>query len=232
MKMKPVIELDHIHKIYDLGEVKLNILNDINMKIYKGEHVSVIGPSGSGKSTILNMAGCLDRPTQGKVFIDGTDVWELSDSRIAKIRSREIGFVFQFFYLIPNLTALENVKLPMVFAGDMNEEKARENLKMVGLGHRMHHKPSQLSGGERQRTAIARALANDPKILFADEPTGNLDSKSGHEIIEILKKLNREYGVTLVVVTHDQSLAKLGNRTICIIDGKITKTEGKEICRE
>lgn len=230
--MPPVLELKHIDKIYNFGDVKLHILRNINLRVHKGEHVTIMGASGSGKSTILNMAGCLDNPTKGSVLVNGRDVWKLSDREVAMIRSKELGFVFQFFYLIPNLTAVENVKLPMVFAKDVDEQRAIENLKMVGLGHRLHHKPNQMSGGERQRVAIARAIANNPKVLLADEPTGNLDSKSGKEITRILGKLNKEYGVTLVVVTHDEKIGKMGNRIICVADGKIIKEEGKEICKK
>jgi putative ABC transport system ATP-binding protein len=185
-----------------------------------------MGPSGSGKSTILHMLGILDRPSKGKVIIDGVDVSKLDDDELAKIRREKIGFIFQFFYLIPSLTALKNVELPMTFLrGSVKdkEKKAKELLKMVGLEGRMTHRPSQLSGGESQRVAIARALANDPQIILADEPTGNLDSKSGKEIMEILQKLNKERKVTLIIVTHDSSIAKHAQRIISLKDGMIVK---------
>jgi len=224
--MENVIELQNLEKEYDLGPVKLQVLKGINLKIKKSEVVAIMGPSGSGKSTILHMLGILDRPSKGKVIIDGADVSKLDDDELAKIRREKIGFIFQFFYLIPSLTALKNVELPMTFLGGSvkdKEKKAKELLKMVGLEGRMTHRPSQLSGGESQRVAIARALANDPQIILADEPTGNLDSKSGKEIIEILQKLNKERKVTLIIVTHDPSIAKHAQRIISLKDGMIVK---------
>jgi putative ABC transport system ATP-binding protein len=224
--MEIAIELRGIEKEYDLGPVKLKVLNDINLSIKKSEMVSIMGPSGSGKSTMLHMLGCLDRPTKGKVIIDGVDVSKLNDDELAKIRREKIGFIFQFFYLIPSLTALRNIELPMTFVNGNskdNEKKAKELLKMVGLEGRMNHRPSQLSGGESQRVAIARAIANDPQIILADEPTGNLDSKSGKEVIEILKNLNKERGVTLIIVTHDSSIARQTKKIINLKDGKIIK---------
>lgn len=224
--MENVIELQNLKKEYDLGPVKLQVLKGINLKIKKSEVVAIMGPSGSGKSTILHMLGILDRPSKGKVIIDGVDVSKLDDDELAKIRREKIGFIFQFFYLIPSLTALKNVELPMTFLGGSvkdKEKKAKELLKMVGLEGRMTHRPSQLSGGESQRVAIARALANDPQIILADEPTGNLDSKSGKEIMEILQKLNKERKVTLIIVTHDSSIAKHAQRIISLKDGMIVK---------
>lgn len=225
--MESIIELQNLEKEYDLGLVKLRVLNGINLKIKKSEVVAIMGPSGSGKSTMLHMLGCLDRPTKGKIIIDGIDVSKLNDDELAKIRREKIGFVFQFFYLIPSLTALKNVELPMTFvkSGSKNREKARELLKMVGLESRMNHRPSQLSGGESQRVAIARALSNNPQIILADEPTGNLDSKSGKEIIEILIKLNKEKDVTLILVTHDSFIARHAKRVINLKDGKILKSD-------
>ncbi len=226
MFMENVIELQNLKKEYDLGPVKLQVLKGINLKIKKSEVVAIMGPSGSGKSTILHMLGILDRPSKGKVIIDGADVSKLDDDELAKIRREKIGFIFQFFYLIPSLTALKNVELPMTFLGGSvkdKEKKAKELLKMVGLEGRMTHRPSQLSGGESQRVAIARALANDPQIILADEPTGNLDSKSGKEIMEILQKLNKERKVTLIIVTHDSSIAKHAQRIISLKDGMIVK---------
>jgi len=226
--METVVELRDLEKEYDLGLVKLRVLNGINLRIKKSEIVAIMGPSGSGKSTMLHMLGCLDRPTKGKVIIDGVDVSRLNDDELAKIRREKIGFVFQFFYLIPSLTALKNVELPMTFVKGTakdKETKAKELLKMVGLESRMNHRPSQLSGGESQRVAIARALANNPQIILADEPTGNLDSKSGKEIIEILVKLNKEKGVTLILVTHDPSIARHAEKVINLKDGNIIKDD-------
>jgi len=223
--METIIELQNLEKEYDLGAVKLQVLKKINLKVKKSEVVSIMGPSGSGKSTMLHMLGCLDRPTKGKVIIDGVDVSKLTDDELAKIRREKIGFIFQFFYLIPSLTALRNVELPMTFANNKKdkEKKAKELLKMVGLEERMYHRPNQMSGGESQRVAIARALANDPEIILADEPTGNLDSKSGKEVMDILEKLNKEKGVTLITVTHDQSIARHAERIINLKDGMIVK---------
>ncbi|RLI98665.1 MAG: hypothetical protein DRP00_01550 [Candidatus Aenigmatarchaeota archaeon] len=224
----PLIKLENVSKVYRMGETKVQALKNINLKIEKGENVVIIGPSGCGKSTLLHLMGCLDRPTKGKVLIDGRDVSKLSDNELAKIRREKIGFIFQFFYLIPTLTALENVMLPMTFAGVPSKEKirrAKELLKLVGLERRMHHKRSELSGGEIQRVAIARALANDPEIILADEPTGNLDSRSGKEIMKYLVKLNKEKNVTLVVVTHDPMVASFFKRKIYLKDGRIIKEE-------
>jgi len=226
--METVIELRNLDKEYDLGLVKLRVLNGINLKVKKSEVVAIMGPSGSGKSTMLHMLGCLDRPTRGKVIIDGVDVSRLGDDELAKIRREKIGFVFQFFYLIPSLTALKNVELPLTFVKGTAKDKevrAKELLKMVGLENRMNHRPSQMSGGESQRVAIARALANNPQIILADEPTGNLDSKSGKEVIEILVKLNKEKGVTLILVTHDSSIARHAERVINLKDGNIIKDD-------
>ena len=224
----PLIKLENVSKVYRMGETKVQALKNINLKIEKGENVVIIGPSGCGKSTLLHLMGCLDRPTKGKVLIDGRDVSKLSDNELAKIRREKIGFIFQFFYLIPTLTALENVMLPMTFAGVPSKEKirrAKELLKLVGLERRMYHKRSELSGGEIQRVAIARALANNPEIILADEPTGNLDSKSGKEVIKYLVRLNKEKNVTLVVVTHDLSIVKFFERKIYLKDGQIIKEE-------
>jgi len=226
--METIVELQKIEKEYDLGLVKLRVLNGIDLKVKKSEIVAIMGPSGSGKSTMLHMLGCLDRPTKGKVIIDGVDVSKLNDDELAKIRREKIGFIFQFFYLIPSLTALKNVELPMTFVKDKikdREAKAKELLKMVGLEGRMNHRPSQLSGGESQRVAIARSLANNPQIILADEPTGNLDSKSGKEIIDILVNLNKARDVTLILVTHDSSIARHAERVINLKDGKIIKDD-------
>jgi putative ABC transport system ATP-binding protein len=221
------IRLEKLEKAYKLGDVELKVLNGINLEIKKGEKVAIMGPSGSGKSTILHIAGCLDRPTSGKVFVDKKDVSKLSDNELARIRRDKIGFVFQFFYLIPSLTALGNVMLPMIFSGKQNRKKAEKLLDDVGLSERKDHLPAQLSGGERQRVAIARAMANDPAVIMADEPTGNLDSKSGKEIIDYLIKLNKEKEMTLIIVTHDKSIASNADRIIYLKDGKIIREEKK-----
>lgn len=227
MKPVPVIELRGVKKHYKLGEVTLKVLKGIDIAIKKGERVGIMGPSGSGKSTLLNMVGALDRPTHGHVLVDGIDISTLNDNELARLRGKKIGFVFQFFYLIPSITALDNVILPMTFSGKKDERRARELLKLVGLEKRMHHKPSQLSGGERQRVAIARALANNPEVLLADEPTGNLDSKSGGEIIKLLFKLNKENDLTLIIVTHDEGICSKMERNIYIKDGEIIRRGGK-----
>ena len=226
--MSHLIELKSVEKTYEMDEVGLQVLKDINMNVDKGECIAIMGPSGSGKSTMLHMIGCLDRPTKGEVIIDGKDVSRLSDSELAKIRREKIGFVFQSFHLIPSMSALDNVLLPMsfkkTFVGNEEKKRAEKLLDLVGLGNRKSHKPAQLSGGERQRVAIARALANEPEILLADEPTGNLDSKSGKEIIDLLVNLNKE-GTTLVLITHDQNIAKYAEKIVRIKDGKIEKIE-------
>jgi putative ABC transport system ATP-binding protein len=224
--MENLIELHNVEKEYVMGDVKLRVLKGINLKVKKSEIVAITGPSGSGKSTMLHILGCLDRPTKGKVIIDGVDVSKLDDDSLAKIRREKIGFIFQFFNIIPIFTALENVELPMIFSKRPDRmERAKELLKTVGLQQRMSHHPSQLSGGETQRVAIARALANDPKLILADEPTGNLDSKYGEEIMDILIKLNKEKGTTLLLITHDISVAKYAERIIRLKDGMIVRGE-------
>jgi putative ABC transport system ATP-binding protein len=222
--MKTLIELKKVNKVYQMGKVQIRALNNVNLRINKKEFTAIMGPSGSGKSTLLNMIGLLDRPTSGKVFLDGVETSKLADDELARIRNRKIGFVFQFFNLLPNLTALKNVELPMIFAGieqNRREKKAKELLKMVGLRKRISHKPTELSGGEIQRVAIARAMANNPEIILADEPTGNLDSKSGKEVMKVLAKLNKERKVTLVIVTHEKYIAEYAKRIIRIVDGRI-----------
>ncbi|MDD5416750.1 MAG: ABC transporter ATP-binding protein [Candidatus Aenigmarchaeota archaeon] len=219
--MKTLLELIDINKTYKMGEVKLEVLKHVDLKIKKGELVALIGSSGSGKSTLLNILGCLDRPSAGKVYIDGKDTSKLTDDELAIIRGKKIGFIFQFFYLLPNLTALENVELPMMFADKKDKQKrAKDLMKLVGLEHRMTHYPTQMSGGEQQRVAIARALANEPEIILADEPTGNLDSKNGKEIMNILYKLNKQ-GITLLIVTHDKSISGNIDRKVYLKDGEI-----------
>lgn len=226
--MQTLVKLENAQKVYRLGKVKVPALKGINLEIKKGERLAIIGPSGCGKSTLLNLIGCLDRPTKGKVFINGKDVSELNDNELAVIRREKIGFVFQFFYLISTLTALRNVMLPMVFAGISKQEqerRARKLLEIVGLKERLDHRPSELSGGERQRTAIARAMANSPEIILADEPTGNLDSKSGKGVINALLELNKKQGVTLTIVTHDPYIASNAQRIIYLKDGEIIREE-------
>jgi len=222
--VEPLIKLENVWKIYQLGKVELTVLKEMNLEINRGSFVSIIGPSGSGKSTLLNIIGCLDIPTKGKIFLDGQDIQKLSEDELAKIRGKKIGFVFQQFNLLPNLTAIENVVLPMVFQKIPEEKRfgrAKKLLEMVGLGERIFHKPAELSGGEQQRVAIARALANNPEMLITDEPTGNLDSKSGEMIMEILKELYQKGERTIIVVTHDPQIASFSKEIVHIKDGQI-----------
>ena len=222
---KIVVELDNVTKTYDLGKVKVKALRGVNLKVKLGEFLIIMGASGSGKSTCMNMIGCLDMPTSGRVLLDGIDISTLSESELALIRGKKIGFVFQQFNLIPSMTALENVELPMIFQGvdkKVRRDRAVKLLIQVGLGRRLEHKPNELSGGERQRVAIARALANNPSLILADEPTGNLDSKAGKEVMKILTDLHKE-GKTIVMVTHDPSLINYADRIVHIKDGIILK---------
>lgn len=219
--MKPIVETINLQKTYMLGKVPVHALRGVNLRVYPGDFIAILGPSGSGKSTLLNLIGALDKPTEGKVIIDGVDISALNGSQLAELR-RKIGFVFQFFNLVPRLSALENVELPLAIAGVSKSErrkKAIELLKMVGLEDRMNHKPMELSGGEQQRVAIARALINDPRYLLMDEPTGNLDSKTANEIMKLVKKLNEEKNITVILVTHNQSLANYAERIVHIVDG-------------
>ncbi|RZN43454.1 MAG: ABC transporter ATP-binding protein [Methanophagales archaeon ANME-1-THS] len=218
-----MIHTEHLTKIYRMGEAEVYALHDVNLEIQDGEFVAIVGPSGSGKSTLLNMIGCLDKPTSGSVFIDGIDTALLTDNELAEIRRQKIGFIFQQFNLIHTLNALENVALPLFFAGVGREarlKRARELLLNVGLEDRMYHKPSELSGGEQQRVAIARALANNPEIIIGDEPTGNVDSATGHAIMAILEGLNKE-GRTIIVVTHDPEIAAHAGQTKRMRDGRV-----------
>ncbi len=216
-----IIHTENLVKLYTIGESVVRALDGVSLDIDEGEMVAITGPSGSGKSTLMNMIGCLDRPTSGKYFLDGDDVSKLQNDKLAEIRNRRIGFVFQTFSLIPRTSALENVELPLLYSGKISARKeASETLKTVGLAERMNHEPNQLSGGERQRVAIARALVTSPSILLADEPTGNLDTKTGDEILELFEELNRK-GLTTIVVTHDPDVASRCRRVLRLIDGKI-----------
>jgi len=216
-----VIEAQDIEKTYQMGEVEVSALCGVSFQIAAGEVVSIMGPSGSGKSTLMNILGCLDRPTKGTYMLDGESVEAMTDDELASIRNRKVGFVFQSFNLLSRSTALMNVELPMRYAGVKSgrEEKAREALIRVGLGERMNHRPTELSGGQQQRVAIARALINDPAILMADEPTGNLDSKSGKEIMNLILNLNKERGTTIIIVTHDPNIASQTGRVLRLRDG-------------
>ncbi len=224
-----VIRLENVHKTYDLGEQKVHALRGVSLELRTGEFVAVMGASGSGKSTLMNILGCLDRPTKGHYFLEGTDVSQLSKTELARIRNQKLGFVFQQFNLLARTSALENVELPTVYAGILPEEReqrAREALERVGLGERAGHYPSQLSGGQQQRVAIARALVNRPSILLADEPTGNLDSRTSVEIMDILQRLNAEQGLTVVLVTHEHDIAQYAKRALVFRDGKLRSDEG------
>ena len=225
-RQTPTIRLENVHKIYDLGEIQVAALRGVSLEIYPGEFVAVMGASGSGKSTLMNIIGCLDRPSRGKYFLDGKDVSGLTKDELAAIRSRKIGFVFQQFNLLPRTSALENVELPTIYAGvpiEERDKRAEEALKRVGLAERAGHFPSQLSGGQQQRVAIARALVNSPSLLLADEPTGNLDSRTSVEIMEILQGLNDEHGLTVVIVTHEPDIAQFAKRALEFRDGRLKK---------
>jgi putative ABC transport system ATP-binding protein len=222
--MPVIIKLEDVWKIYKLGELELPILKGVSLEIARGAFVVVLGPSGSGKSTLLNMVGCLDLPTKGRVFLEGNNISKMSEDELAQIRGRKIGFIFQQFNLLQNLNALENVMIPMIFQGKSEkerQERAKSLLNSLALGNRIDHRPTELSGGEQQRIAIARSLANNPEIIVADEPTGNLDSSTGKKIMEILIDLHKNEGKTIIVVTHDPNIANYSNQVVYLKDGKI-----------
>jgi putative ABC transport system ATP-binding protein len=218
-----VIRLENVSRLYKVGDSEVHALDGVSLRILRGDFVALMGPSGSGKSTLLNVLGCLDTPSSGAYTLDGEPVQGLSESRLAEIRRKKLGFIFQSYHLVPRMSAIRNVELPMILAGVPPAERhprARASLESVGLAHRAHHRPDQLSGGERQRVAIARAMVSNPRILLADEPTGNLDSKTGAEIVALLERLNRE-GLTIVLVTHDAAIASRAGRLLQLRDGKL-----------
>ena len=224
--MEPLIKVEDIHKIYNPGENEVRALDGVSLEIQRGEFVAIVGHSGSGKSTLMNMLGCLDTPTSGHYFLEGKDVSSLSDDQLSEIRNKKIGFIFQGFNLIPNLDAVGNVELPLIYRGLGKQRRRRiavQALTKVGLGRRLKHRPSELSGGQQQRVAVARAIAAQPPIILADEPTGNLDTGAAREVITLLKDLAKQYRQTLLVITHDPDIARMADRMVRIEDGKIRK---------
>ena len=229
-----MIELENVSKVYQMGDIEVHALRGVSLHIDRGECLTIMGPSGSGKSTLMNVMGCLDLPTEGRYHLNGQDVSQLNDTQLARIRNKEIGFVFQMFNLLARTTALRQVEMPLMYAGvgsRKRRKRAREALESVGLGDRVGHKPDELSGGEQQRVAIARALVTGPSIIMADEPTGNLDTKSGQEILRIFKRLN-EQGITVIFVTHDAETAAYSKRAIHLRDGLIERDEPQNGCRK
>ncbi len=216
-----MIQLENVHKVYQDGTLDVHALRGVNLRVERGEFVTIMGPSGSGKSTLLHILGCLDHPTEGRYLFAGQDVRTFSDRQLALTRNKRIGFVFQSFNLLVRETALENVTLPLLYAGEKNViARGREALDSVGLAHRLHHRPGQLSGGEQQRVAVARALVKQPNLILADEPTGNLDSQVGHQIMELFAQVQKQ-GITIVLITHNPEIARLGNRTLHLRDGEL-----------
>ncbi|MEO0471279.1 MAG: ABC transporter ATP-binding protein [Bacteroidota bacterium] len=232
--MKPIIEIKHLWKTYKMGFQEIHALNDLSLDIFPNEYVAIMGPSGSGKSTLMNVLGCLDTPTAGDYYLNGTNVSGMTDADLAEVRNKEIGFVFQTFNLLSRQTALDNVALPLVYAGlnkNQRHERAQKVLTSVGLGDRVDHRPNQLSGGQRQRVAVARALVNDPSIILADEPTGNLDTKTSYEIMALFDELHQQ-GNTIILVTHEEDIAMYAERVVVLRDGKVeTITVNKERTR-
>ena len=219
---RAIIDIHDITKVYKMGDIEVHALRGVDMKVDESEFLSIMGPSGSGKSTLMNILGCLDQPSAGEYYLDGEAVSKLSESELARVRNKKIGFVFQSFNLLKRTSALRQVELPLIYGGESGRTKrARAALELVGLGNRLDHLPSELSGGQQQRVAIARALVNEPAMILADEPTGNLDSRSGTEVMQIFQRLNREQGITVVFVTHDPWIARHTNRIVMLRDGKI-----------